>query len=132
MQVYNVGSLLPAVSAAFSSTATGSEANHEYNTPRTVKIVASSEYEIRSLERQGMNLTLGEEQMAKAVGRAIKALEGPQTAFEMKYHDTTNAIIIKVLNKETGELIREIPPEKTLEMVAKMMEFAGLLIDERV
>ncbi|WP_167686495.1 flagellar protein FlaG, partial [Paenibacillus polymyxa] len=30
-----------------------------------------------------------------------------------------------------GELIREIPPEKTLDLVAKMMEIAGILVDEK-
>ena len=68
----------------------------------------------------------------KAIELAVKALEGPSTMFEMKVHEKTNAIVVKVLNKETGEVIREIPPEKTLDLVAKMMEFAGLLVDERV
>ena len=40
--------------------------------------------------------------------------------------------MVKVLNKENGELIREIPPEKTLDLVANMMEIAGILIDEKV
>lgn len=82
--------------------------------------------------KQGYNLSIAEEQIVKAIERAVKALEGPSTMFEMKVHEATNAIVVKVLNKETGEIIREIPPEKTLDLVAKMMEFAGILIDERV
>ncbi|MNP87072.1 flagellar protein FlaG [compost metagenome] len=50
----------------------------------------------------------------------------------MSVHEKTHQILVKVLNKETGELIREIPPEKTLDLVAKMMEIAGILIDEKV
>lgn len=88
--------------------------------------------ELGRLEREGVRLSIGEEQIIRAVERALKALEGPSTMFEMRVHEQTHSVIIRVLNRETGELIREIPPEKTLDLVAKMMEFAGLLIDERV
>jgi len=88
--------------------------------------------ELGRFEREGVRLSIGEEQIIRAVERALKALEGPSTMFEMRVHEQTHSVIVRVLNRETGELIREIPPEKTLDLVAKMMEFAGLLIDERV
>jgi len=94
--------------------------------------MAKSSKDARNLELQGVHISVGEGQLIKAIDRAIKALEGPDTMFEMKVHKETNAIIVKVLNKETGETIREIPPEKTLDLVVKMMEFAGILIDEKV
>ncbi|RXZ83557.1 flagellar protein FlaG [Paenibacillaceae bacterium] len=77
------------------------------------------------------HMSIGEEQLVRNIDRAIKALQGPETAVEISVHEKTRAFMVKVLNKETGELIREIPPEKTLELVAKMMEFAGIIIDER-
>ncbi|QHT64174.1 flagellar protein FlaG [Paenibacillus lycopersici] len=88
--------------------------------------------ELRTAEREGLKMSIGEAQLIKAIDRAIKALEGPSTRCEMKMHEATKTITIKVFNQDTGELIREIPPEKTLDLVAKMMEFAGILIDERV
>jgi flagellar protein FlaG len=39
--------------------------------------------------------------------------------------------MVKVVDSETGEVIREIPPEKLLDMFANMLELAGLIIDER-
>lgn len=88
--------------------------------------------QLHTAELQGVKMSVGEEQLIKAIDRAIKALEGPSTTFEMRVHEQTKAVTVKVLNKETGELIREIPPEKTLDLVAKMMEFAGILVDEKV
>lgn len=88
--------------------------------------------QLQTAELQGVKMTVGEEQLIKAIDRAIKALEGPSTTFEMKVHEQTKAVTVKVFNKDTGELIREIPPEKTLDLVAKMMEFAGILVDEKV
>jgi flagellar protein FlaG len=34
-------------------------------------------------------------------------------------------------DKERKEVIKEIPPEETLEMVEKMWELAGILVDEK-
>jgi flagellar protein FlaG len=46
-------------------------------------------------------------------------------------HQKTKQISITVKDKDTGEVIREIPPEKTLDMVARLWKMAGILIDEK-
>ncbi|WP_337033163.1 flagellar protein FlaG [Paenibacillus illinoisensis] len=73
-----------------------------------------------------------QEQSIQELQKAIEAIQGPQRTLEISVHDKTHAITIKVLNKETGDLIREIPPEKILDVVAKMMEFTGILVDKKV
>lgn len=46
-------------------------------------------------------------------------------------HEATKRVMVKVVNMETGRVIREIPPKKLLDMVSQMMELVGLLVDER-
>lgn len=53
------------------------------------------------------------------------------TRCSFKYHEETNRISITVIDKDTDEVIKEIPPEKTLDMIAKAWELAGLMVDER-
>lgn len=53
------------------------------------------------------------------------------TECQFSYHEQTKRICIKVLDQDTGEVIREIPPEKTLDMIAKSLELAGILVDEK-
>lgn len=53
------------------------------------------------------------------------------TIAEFGYHDETNRVTIKIVDKDTKETIREIPPEKTLDLIAKAWELAGILVDER-
>ena len=48
-----------------------------------------------------------------------------------KYHEDTNRISITVKDSDTDEIIREIPPEKALDMLAKAWELAGLMVDEK-
>lgn len=53
------------------------------------------------------------------------------TRCEYSYHKKTNRVSIKVLDADTQEVIREIPPEKSLDMLQKMWELAGILVDEK-
>ena len=54
-----------------------------------------------------------------------------KTRCEFSYHEDTKRVSIKVIDSETEEVIREIPPEVTLDMLSKMWEVAGILIDEQ-
>lgn len=50
---------------------------------------------------------------------------------EFGFHEATNRVTIKLVDKQTKEVIKELPPEKTLDMIAKVWEMAGLLVDEK-
>lgn len=54
-----------------------------------------------------------------------------KTQCSFKYHEDTNRISITVTDSDTDEVIREIPPEKALDMLAKAWELAGLMVDEK-
>lgn len=66
-----------------------------------------------------------------AIVKANKAISVTRTQMEFSIHEKTKEIMVKVINSDTKEVIREIPQEKILDMVAKMWEMAGILIDER-
>ncbi|MCG8540266.1 MAG: flagellar protein FlaG [Clostridia bacterium] len=79
---------------------------------------------------------LGNEKLSKktikeAIENTNRKLVSTDRKFEFSINEETNDVIIRVINKETDEVIREIPSEKILDMVAKMMELAGLFIDEK-
>lgn len=62
---------------------------------------------------------------------AINKLINSNTVAEFGYNEPTNRITIKIKDKETDEVIKEIPSEKALEMLAKVWELAGMLVDEK-
>lgn len=100
--------------------------------PAQLSSVIKTAEDLQKLESQGGSISIGEEQLIRTVERAVKSLQGPQTTLDISIHDKTHEIMVKVMNKETGEIIREVPPEKTLDLVAKMMELAGLFVDQRI
>ena len=69
------------------------------------------------------------EQIKKAVEQMNKKLADSEAVFGI--HEDTNRVTIKIVNKDTKEVIKELPPEKTLDMIAKVWEMAGILVDER-
>jgi len=83
-------------------------------------------------QSQGVKKTIGEEQWTKIVGNAMKDLQGPNTSLNISVHESSKQLLIKVVNQDTGEIIREIPPEKTLDYVANLMEIAGIIVDKKV
>lgn len=72
-----------------------------------------------------------EKQIKNAINQANNKLAMKRTKCEFSYHEETKRISIKVVDQDTKEIIREIPPEETLQMVEKMWELAGILIDEK-
>ncbi|MEK3918596.1 flagellar protein FlaG [Paenibacillus sp. FSL K6-1122] len=122
------------LSAASSVTKPATEVQHPVDASQAITDTANirTAKEAYAKERQGVHLSVGEELLIRNIDRAVKALQGPETTLDISIHEKTHDIMVKVLNKETGELLREIPPEKTLDLVAKMMEIAGILIDEKI
>lgn len=53
------------------------------------------------------------------------------TIAEFGYHEATRRITIKIKDKDTDEVIKEIPSEKALEMLEKAWELAGIMVDEK-
>lgn len=71
-----------------------------------------------------------EHQVIKAIEKANKHIRTYDRRLEFSIHDATKQIMVKVLNTEDNTVIREIPSEKVLDMVAHLWEVAGILVDE--
>ncbi len=48
---------------------------------------------------------------------------------EFSVHDATGRMRVTVVDKETNEVVREIPSEKLLDLLGKMDEMVGILFD---
>lgn len=56
----------------------------------------------------------------------------PHSAAKFGIHEKTNRITIKLVDKDTQKVIKEIPPERTLDLLAKRMELAGVMVDAKL
>jgi flagellar protein FlaG len=69
--------------------------------------------------------------ISEAVEKLNKMFEESNRRFEYSVHEKTNRVIIRVIDEATNTVIKEIPPEKILNIMASLMELAGLIVDER-
>jgi len=72
-----------------------------------------------------------EKEIHKAIDKLNKFLEDKSTHAEYSIHDKLKDVMIKIVDDKTGEVIQELPPKKVLDMVAKMCEMVGLIVDNK-
>ncbi|MCM1231310.1 MAG: flagellar protein FlaG [Ruminococcus flavefaciens] len=98
----------------------------------TAKVAETEKQDSRGQDNSQNNMANQQatnDQIKKAVENLNKNLANSEAIFGI--HDATNRVTIKIVDKETKEVIKEIPPEKTLDMIAKAWELAGILVDEK-
>jgi flagellar protein FlaG len=69
------------------------------------------------------------------VQAAVESLQQMAASMDIKLNfklsQTDNEVVVKVLNRETNEVIREIPPKSIRRLADRMAELNGLLFDSR-
>lgn len=97
---------------------------------RTTSVVENSQEKGQAENGdQGKDQQAYHEKIRKAIETMNKKMANSEAVFGI--HEDTNRVTIKIVDKNTKEVIKELPPEKTLDMIAKVWEMAGILIDER-
>ena len=72
-----------------------------------------------------------DEMLDNAVEQANKTLRAYDKYIVRSVHEKTHTVMYVLKDTVTNEVIREFPPKKIQDMIAKMWELAGLLVDER-
>jgi flagellar protein FlaG len=67
------------------------------------------------------------QQLVEEVDRQVKMLN-ERLAFEV--HEKTGQLFVQVLDRDTGEVIRESPPSEFLDLMVRMKEMVGVFLDE--
>ncbi|WP_409343779.1 flagellar protein FlaG [Paenibacillus sp. MBLB4367] len=111
--------------------AADSSVKSDNQAPATVLQNVQTSRDLKKAELKGEHVSISDEQLIKAIERAVKAMQGASTQLEFSIHEKTKQIMVKVMDKDTGQVLREIPPEKNLDFVAKLWEMAGILVDEK-
>ena len=82
-------------------------------------------------KEQQSNTDAKNEQVKKAVEELNKKMFNQNSEAVFGIHEKTNRVTIKIVDKSSKKVIKELPPEKTLDMIARVWEMAGILVDEK-
>ena len=71
------------------------------------------------------------EDLEEAVKKVNITAETFNVGLRFRIHEESERIMVQVINLENNEVIKEIPPEKILNVVAQIQNIIGLFIDTR-
>ncbi|MEK6642091.1 MAG: flagellar protein FlaG [Nitrospirota bacterium] len=71
------------------------------------------------------------EKLEQAAARVKDVLRGTTSRLEIEIDSDSHKAVIKILNGESGEIIRQIPAQELLDLAKHLDEPKGLLIQER-
>lgn len=120
--------------SADAGTEAGSQVNSKMTVDATTAAVAQTESRQDGSAKdekqaQYQHSKPSTEQIRQAVEKLNKSMSNSEAVFGI--HDATNRVTIKIIDRDTKKVIKELPPEKTLDMIAKVWEMAGILVDEK-
>ncbi|MGG0720038.1 flagellar protein FlaG [Robertmurraya massiliosenegalensis] len=75
---------------------------------------------------------LSKEETEHIVKGMNEFLHPKYTSVTFKLHEELDRYYVEVIDKETKEVVREVPTKEILDMYAKMTEYLGLFIDEKL
>lgn len=75
---------------------------------------------------------LSPEMLEELVKELEKKLSMLNTQLKISIDKDTDMVVVKVIDKETKKVIRQIPPEYVLKIAKYLDEIAGLLYENRV
>lgn len=70
------------------------------------------------------------DQVQQAVNKMNRTMETYSTELRFQLHEKSGEYIVELINTKDNSVIREIPPERVLNMVAYFKEMLGLVVDK--
>lgn len=131
VQVQNIQVARPATSVEEKAVEKPAEQSEAMSQPVVIaKVAENSQGGKTNSDEQPQEQETTEDSM-KNIAKDINKLINQNTIAEFGYHESTHRITIKIKDKDTDEVIKEIPSEKALKMLEKAWEIAGILVDEK-
>ena len=67
--------------------------------------------------------------MSYAMNRFVEMLTAD---LKFEVHEKTHEIMVKFVNTKTGEVLKEYPPKEYLDMIARIRDYVGMMIDKKI
>ncbi len=83
----------------------------------------------RAAEAQGMPPDRARAVAEEARDRLAAAFD---RQLRFRVHEETGRVMVQVIDRESGEVVDEIPPEELLDLAAELARVAGLILDKRL
>ena len=90
-----------------------------------------TEQNYQQVQQSGEKDELGREQLEKMAQQLQDFMGEMNRSLQFQVDEESGRDVIRVVDKNSGELIKQYPSEEVLSLVAKLSETAGFLIDQK-
>lgn len=101
-------------------------------TPEQSKINTSQTKPVSTTNDVIVPNNISKEELINKVESVNKFLDSAHTNVKFNFHEQLNEYYITIVNSDTMEVVKEIPPRKFLDMYASMLESIGLIVDHKI
>ncbi|MEK5334316.1 flagellar protein FlaG [Lysinibacillus sp. FSL W8-0992] len=96
-------------------------------TTNSVMLPINEKIEVKTEEQ-----SVSKEKLQQAVDSVNEFLQLNHSASKFVFHEGLDRYFVQVVDTETEEVVKEIPPKKLLDAFYEMQKLVGMIVDEKI
>ena len=106
--------------------------NVQENMTPNVSAITNSQPVVEKATTAGEEQEVTKEKLQKAVDVVNEFLEINHSSSKFVYHDGLERYYVTIVNRDTDEVVKEIPPKRLLDAFYEMQKMVGMIVDEKI
>ncbi|KOP72019.1 flagellar protein FlaG [Cytobacillus solani] len=106
--------------------------NISFESNKSIKVQEQPTYILEQQPENSTETAIEEKDLEQVVTDINQVLGNTHTSLKYMYHEKLQTYYVTLINDQTKETVREIPPKKLLDMYASMREYLGLFVDNKI
>lgn len=128
MRIASQGQSMETITASTNTKAT----NVQENMTPEVSSLTNSQPVVEKIPTSGEEQEVTKEKLQKAVDVVNEFLEINNSSSKFVYHDGLERYYVTIVNRDTDEVVKEIPPKRLLDAFYEMQKMVGMIVDEKI
>ncbi|MGG2084605.1 flagellar protein FlaG [Lysinibacillus pakistanensis] len=128
MRIATQGQSMETITASTNTKTT----NVQENMTPNVSSITNSQPVVEKIPTSGEEQEVTKEKLQKAVDVVNEFLEINHSSSKFVYHDGLERYYVTIVNRDTDEVVKEIPPKKLLDAFYEMQKMVGMIVDEKI
>jgi flagellar protein FlaG len=99
---------------------------------KNAPVPKSSEIELETSTYKSENTEEYKSKVKEVVSKMNEMLEVNDNSSKFLYHEGLDRYYVTIVNKQTNEVVKEIPPKKLLDAFYEMQKMLGMIVDKKI
>ncbi|KHE67545.1 flagellar protein FlaG [Halobacillus sp. BBL2006] len=88
--------------------------------------------EVIEAEKQNEPIIIDKEKLKQVADSMNEFLKPAQTSIRFQFHEKLEEYFVAIVDNDTNQIVKEIPPRKMLDLYASIAESLGFIVDHKI